>query len=158
MSKPNNRQTGERNRPKNQPAARQADVVSAAQTEVMAASWQGPLPPPATLREFDDVVPGAALRILDMAEKQSAHRIQIEKTVIDGDSRRADRGLVVGGNLAALIVTGGLIVMITRDPWAGASIIGTSVATLAGVFVYGTNTRRAERNRKAGRVPRAGES
>ena len=93
-----------------------------------------------------------------MAEKQSAHRIQIEKTVIDGDSRRADRGLVVGGILAALIVTGGLIVMITRDPWAGASIIGTSVATLAGVFVYGTNTRRAEWNRKAQKVPRTGKS
>ena len=157
MSKPRHRQSGEQNPPEDQPAARQADVVSAAQPEVMAASWQGPLPPPATLRGFEEIVPGAALRILEMAEKQSAHRIQMERAVIDGDSRRADRGLIVGGILAALIVTGGLIVMITKDPWAGASIIGTSVAALAGVFVYGTNTRRAERHRKAARLPRAGD-
>ncbi len=154
MSRPRRK----RNRSGNQTAVRQAEVVSDESVKVMAASWQGPLPPPATLRGFDEIVPRVARKILDMAEKQSVHRIQMEKTVVDGNSRRADRGLVVGGVLAALIVIGGLIVMIMRDPWAGASIIGTSVATLAGVFVYGTNTRRAERNRKAQRVPRTGES
>ena len=85
-------------------------------------------------------------------EAQVMHRLELEKGLIDKESRRADWGLAVGGILAGAIVIGGLIVMVTRDPWAGASIIGTSVAVIAGVFVYGTKIRSDERNRKYKRM------
>ena len=75
-------------------------------------------------------------------EAQVSHRMELEKK----QSQRADWGLWVGGILAGAIVIGGLVVMVVGDPWAGASIIGTSVAAIAGVFVYGTKIRRGERD------------
>lgn len=85
-------------------------------------------------------------------EAQVGHRMDLEKNLIDRESRRADWGLAVGGLIAGVIVIGALIVMVVGDSWAGASIIGTSVAAIAGVFVYGTKIRSDERNRKDERM------
>jgi uncharacterized membrane protein len=46
------------------------------------ASYSGPLPLPQQLQGYEEIVPGAADRIIRMAEKQSAHRIEIESKVI----------------------------------------------------------------------------
>src|SRR3989338_3375865 len=51
--------------------------------------FSGPLPPPEVLRQFDQVVPGAAERIIKMAEQQFAHRTELEKKVIDSDIRQS---------------------------------------------------------------------
>src|SRR5882757_310595 len=45
-------------------------------------SWRGPLPPPDILKGYNDAVPDGAERILRMAEKQSQHRMDMEKKVI----------------------------------------------------------------------------
>src|SRR5438874_4006878 len=52
----------------------------------------GPLPSPEDLGKYDIICPGAANRILTLAEKQSAHRQELERTVVQGGSARADRG------------------------------------------------------------------
>ncbi|MCS6811316.1 MAG: DUF2335 domain-containing protein [Tepidimonas sp.] len=46
--------------------------------EVSVAHWAGPLPPPATLEQFERIVPGAAQRLLAMAETEQKHRHAIE--------------------------------------------------------------------------------
>lgn len=112
----------------------------------------GPLPDPVQLRQYEEVLPGAAERIMSTFEAQVGHRMDLEKNLIDRESRRADWGLAVGGLIAGVIVIGALIVMVVGDSWAGASIIGTSVAAIAGVFVYGTKIRSDERNRKDERM------
>lgn len=108
----------------------------------------GPLPDPVQLRQYEEVLPSAAERIMSTFETQVGHRMELERK----QSQRADWGLAVGGILAGAIVIGGLVVMIVGDPWAGASIIGTSVAAIAGVFVYGTKIRRGERDREDERI------
>ena len=108
----------------------------------------GPLPDPVQLRQYEEVLPGSAERIMFTFEAQVGHRMELEQK----QSQRADWGLWVGGGLAGAIVIGGLVVMVVGDPWAGASIIGTSVAAIAGVFVYGTKIRRGERDREDERM------
>ncbi|WP_161936792.1 DUF2335 domain-containing protein [Tepidimonas taiwanensis] len=51
-----------------------------ADSRVVAASqqWLGPVPPPAALEGFERIVPGAAARILQMAEDEQRHRHAIE--------------------------------------------------------------------------------
>lgn len=138
------------------PLPTQAGHVSSEQeggTSKTSIYWSsGPLPDPVRLKQYNEVLPGSAERIMTAFEAQVMHRMELEKGLIDKESRRADWGLAVGGILAGAIVIGGLIVMVTRDPWAGASIIGTSVAVIAGVFVYGTKIRSDERNRKYERM------
>lgn len=47
---------------------------------MQAAAWSGPLPPPAALERFDQIIPGGADRILKLAEEQQAHRQALEKS------------------------------------------------------------------------------
>jgi uncharacterized membrane protein len=52
---------------KNLPA-KQLPQTPPEQTQMVAASFQGPLPPPSHLANYDAIVPGSAERILQMAE------------------------------------------------------------------------------------------
>ena len=106
---------------------------------------------PATLKQYDDIAPGSADRILSLFESQMKHRTDVEKRVV-GDSNRSYLGLAAGFILSVMIVLGGFYVMINVHPWAGASVIGTQIAVIAGVFVYGTRSRRDERDRKSERT------
>jgi uncharacterized membrane protein len=111
--------------------------------------FSGPVPPPAILREYEQIVPGAAKQILDQAEKQTDHRIEIEKQVIRSDIRRSWSGLWIAGIISILSISGGILLVLNGHDVAGATIATASVATLAGVFVYGTKQRQQERVEKA---------
>ena len=82
-----------------------------------------------------------------MAERQSEHRIQIDKMVITGGSKRSYLGLVAGFALSAMVVGGGIYLIATGHDWAGASLVGLNLAGLAGVFVYGSKSSRDEQLR-----------
>lgn len=121
---------------------------------VIAASYQqtqfsGPLPPPSILREYNEVDPTFAERIMTMTEKQSDHRRSLEQLAITSEIRRSWAGLCCG----FLIALAGLAVSAylgSIGQSAAASIIGGSTLVgLAGVFVYGTISRKQERQQKA---------
>ena len=148
-----------------QSAERRSDFVSenSQSVEIIAAYWEGPLPPPVALGQYEDVLPGSAERIMRMTEAQAEHRIQqernasqreddrvqIEKTAVVADSRRGYIGLIFGFVISLIIISVGAYIAVSVQPWVGASIIGGNIAGLAWVFVHGTNTRRRERERKA---------
>jgi len=56
----------------------------------------GPLPPPSMLAEYDRIIPGAAERILNLAEQQTKHRIELEKSAIRSEISRSWTGLWMG--------------------------------------------------------------
>lgn len=111
--------------------------------------YKGPLPPPEQLQEFDNVVPGAANRIMTLMEEQARHRMHLEKTVIEGDNRRANWGVVIGAAVAVLGLVLSFIMVMSGFGIYGTIIGVLDLATLVGVFVYGTNSRRKERENKA---------
>lgn len=53
-------------------------------------SYSGPLPPSSEMRKYDEITPGAADRILAMAEKEQAHRHASEVKENDVNERIAD--------------------------------------------------------------------
>ena len=109
------------------------------------ASWEGPLPPPAMLHGYDIVVPGAANRILEIAERQGEHRIQMEKVIIRGDSKRAYLGIAAAFALSVMVIGGGIYLIATGHDWAGVSLIGLNLVGLTGVFIYGSKNLRDDR-------------
>ena len=54
---------------------------------------QGPLPHPAVLKQYNDVVPGAAERIMRMAEQQAIHRQDLEAHIIRTDTLKSLLGM-----------------------------------------------------------------
>lgn len=106
----------------------------------------GPLPPPAVLKQYDDIVPGAADRILTMAESQSRHRRDLETKVINADTRNARLGLIFGFLIGMTGVVGGIVVILGgQGQILGGFISVGALAALVGVFVYGSTQRRKER-------------
>lgn len=118
--------------------------ISAAKFE----SFSGPLPHPGILKQFDDVVPGAAERIIKMAENQSEHRRNLEKSVIDSDIKRSKYGQVLGFIIAGI----GLVITAVIGVWGNPIVSGllgfTTLGSLVGVFVHGSNVRSKERIEK----------
>jgi uncharacterized membrane protein len=88
-----------------------------------------------------------------MAESQSAHRQELEKMVIQGDSL-SNQGQLFGFIVAMTVVIGGIGMIFAGKDVLGLSAILGSLATLTGVFVYGSNARRKEREKKLAEAKR----
>ena len=106
--------------------------------------WSGPTPSPEVLREYDTIVPGAAERIIAMAERQSAHRQNLENKAVDGGNSRAILGSVFGFVIGMAAVGGGIYLAVNGQETGGYAVMLTTVSTLAAVFVYGRRSARRE--------------
>ena len=91
---------------------------------------------------------------MGMAERQLNHRIELEKKVVGGDSTRSYLGLAAAFILSLIAICGSIYIIVQGHVWAGVAIFSIDIVALAGVFVYGTQVRRAERERKAERMPK----
>lgn len=63
------------------------------QAELVQVAWQGPLPPPEQLGEYERIVPGAAMRILAMAETAISGPIKNSAKLTDAEIEASKRGL-----------------------------------------------------------------
>lgn len=111
-------------------------------------SFSGPLPHPDVLRKFEEVVPGAAERIIKMAEEQSAHRKDLEQKVISSDIARSKWGQILGFVIAISGLIVSAVISIYGNAIAGGIIGVGTLASLVGVFMYGSTTRSKEREVK----------
>lgn len=104
--------------------------------------FQGPLPPPDFLERYEETLPGAAERILRMAELQLDHRHQYEDFAIKSDSKRADRGLLLGTLVAVMALGVAAYALFLGQPLIGAAIGIADIVGIAGVYVHGTRMWR----------------
>lgn len=123
------------------PAQSPSRRVSAIEVKGQYQEYQGPIPHPDILRGFEEIVPGAADRIIAMAEQQMAHRIDLEKSIVAHAHTRSYCGLAAGVVVTLTAIVGGCCVAPTQ-PWAGAVIATSGLAGLASVFVRAS--RRGE--------------
>ena len=137
-------------RKRKQAPTREPAVVNAIAAQIKA--FSGPLPPPGTLAEYNEVLPGAADRILTMAESQSDHRQGLEKYVVIGDSRRSSWGIVAGLAVAALAFGIAGYFAYLGHPVEGTVVVGVNLGSIIGVFVYGTRSRREERSQRVNKL------
>jgi uncharacterized membrane protein len=70
--------------------------------------WQGPLPPPAALQQFDHIVPNGAERIFAMVEQEQAHRLKYEADRLSAATSDYRRGSWMGFVLGILCVAGAI--------------------------------------------------
>ena len=128
----------------NQPASRQAEVVSTDSRRVMIAEeWSGPLPHPDTLERYESLIPGSGERFFKIFENEVRHRQKLENAEFDRESKRMDWGLVAAFSVVTMIIGAGAFLIFAGHDWAGACLIGVNIAGLAAVFISGSPLRRA---------------
>lgn len=112
-----------------------ADIVRVA--ALISSVFSGPLPPPEILQKYNEVLPGAAERILRMAESQHHHRQQLEKKVVESNTFSQMAGMVLGFVIAMTAIGGGIWLTSKGKSGAGLTSIIAALAALVGVFIYG---------------------
>lgn len=87
--------------------------------------WHGPLPPPKTLKEYNEVVSDGAEKIFEMAEKLADHKMDIQKTDIHEWYKQGARGMTYAYRicLAFLIISAILVLQ-------GYELAGTLIGTV----------------------------
>ena len=126
---------------KHQNAEEQALIHQSQQSVITHAemTYSGPLPHPKHLEKYEDVCPGAADRIIAMAEGQAKHRQNMEHFVIKANGRNSTLGVIIGGIVAVLAIGCG-----THIIESGYITMFGSLSTLVGVFIYGKRANRKE--------------
>jgi uncharacterized membrane protein len=115
-------------------------------------TFVGPLPHPDVLKKFEDIVPGAAKQIIEQANKQTDHRINIEKQVIQSDIRKSYLGLVFGFILGLVGIGGGIYATTLGHNVFGPLLSGGTLVSLVYAFIYGTKSRKEERSERMKRL------
>ncbi len=112
--------------------------------QVLGQIYQGPIPTPDVLKKYNVLLPGAADRILSMAEKEADHRHKMEERALEIESedlkaraRDSRWGQIFGFFIGIFTVVAGAYTATQGYQWPG-GLIGTSgVLGLVSVFVIG---------------------
>lgn len=108
----------------------------------------GPLPPPEQLAGYDKISPGFALRIVEMAEKQQNHGMEMDVKLSDAsieDRRKTTdaaiedqkRGMFLGALLLFVILGCALISGLYDKTAVAGFFLGAAVLNAIGLFVHG---------------------
>lgn len=113
-------------------------------TLVASTSYSGPIPPASELRKYEDILPGSADRILQMAERQSSHRQEMESRMLDASIKSEKAGQRFGFCIfIAVIIIGGILLWNEKDI-LGMSTLVTAVAGIVSLFIYGRHSAKKE--------------
>jgi uncharacterized membrane protein len=113
-----------------------------------AMQYSGPLPPPDALERYNQIVPGAAERIIAMAESQHAHRLGLERHVIESNVSAQKLGTILGFVVAMTAIIGGIWLIHEGKDAAGLASVLTSLGALVGVFLYSKHEQKKDLARK----------
>ena len=115
-------------------------------------SFSGPLPPPEVLEGYERVQVGLAARIMEMAEREQGHQHEIARQQIALAEResseamtRSKIGLYLGAVVAIAFVAAAAAIAFFGHPYPAMVLGLTSVASIAGVFVYGAREQQRGR-------------
>lgn len=123
------------------------------------ALWQGPLPHPSALRQYEEVLPGTAERILclaersmDLADRQSEQKHQAEMETIrslsnDNEKMHENtrRGQIVGGFVALFAFSTALGAVALGSPVVALAVVGATIATIVQALVVSGKHENDER-------------
>lgn len=90
--------------------------------------FSGPLPHPDTLEKYEKTCPGAANRIIKMAESQTNHRQKLEFKFMDSNVKNERLGMnysfiIVGG----FMLMGGILILMDKQAAGYLSLFGPAI-------------------------------
>ena len=119
--------------------------------------FSGPIPPPELLREYNKLIPNGAERILAMAERQEAHRHELEKAIVRAEIQQGRLGLILGFVVVMTMGIGGMLLIWHGDNVNGLAIVLSSLVGLVGSFVYSAKRKRSVAREQNEESPRGKE-
>lgn len=104
--------------------------------------YHGPIPHPNIIKQFEEILPGSADRIFKMAENEQNNRHELNDKIIKHKNFIESLGLIFGFVLAAMIIGGGIYLLLNDKSAKGFSLI------IGGVFAIITPFIITNKNKK----------
>jgi uncharacterized membrane protein len=109
---------------------------------IQRSSWQGPLPPPEILKDYNEAVPNGAERILKMVEVQSGCRQDLDRMATLTQLAESKRGQIFAFIIAMSFLIASFILILKGHEIFGTIIGSIDLVALVSVFIYGKYTQR----------------
>lgn len=93
----------------------------------MEQAWAGPLPDPVTLGYYEQVLPGAANRILTIAEETSTRHLLTADKLADAEIETAKTGQSLAFGLALIAFTAAIVFFSLGNTLAGGLFLSVPV-------------------------------
>lgn len=100
-------------------------------------AFQGPLPPPAMLAQYDDICPGFADRIVSLTERQQGHRIDIESRSVTASIWNERLGQIFAFIICMFTLVSSVWLISEDHAWSGSLLAGGTMTGLAYIFITG---------------------
>ena len=139
----------ERKEINDQPAESSENEVQTSQG--VSLQYSGPIPPPSILEGYERLLPGAADRILSMAEKEQQHRHQLEKDESVDNRLTVKRGAIFAFIITLSVVACGTYVIAIGKSGAGIAVILGALASLVSAFITGRTPKKSKISKKINR-------
>jgi uncharacterized membrane protein len=116
-----------------------AQVVSVVREE----RFSGPIAHPRHLREYEEICPGAADRIISMAEQELSSQREIAKTIVDAEVKNRHFGMWAGLLAFGFLVSGAIVSVIFNQNVLAFFFLSAAAIGVVGKFIDG---RRSDLN------------
>lgn len=100
-------------------------------------AFSGPIAHPRHLREYDDILPGSADRIVCMAEKAQEHNQAMEKKLVDGNIQTSQHAMYLGFVVLIFLIIGAVYAGMNGNNTLAGLLLGTSVIGGAATLIRG---------------------
>lgn len=121
--------------------------------QMVAAHYSAPFPPATELEHYEAIYPGFSKILMDRYVKQSDHRMDLERKVVDSGIKNTARGQLFAFLLSLItILIGAFLIYLDKDILGISAILG-ALATLVGIFIYGNKSKKDERIKKSSANP-----
>lgn len=125
------------------PQGSRREIVRRITSVVYSEQFSGPIAHPRHLREYEDILPGTADRIVSMAERQSAHLIEMNKAAFEAEKEDRKRGMLFGlGAFVLLIGCAFGSLFVTESPIIPGLFLGAAAVGGVALFVNGRGGSR----------------
>lgn len=115
------------------------------------AEFVGPLPPPQVLQGYEQACPGAASRVIEMAEKEGLHRRAQEDKIVDAQVESMRRqfmeariGQILAFAVAVFFLGCGTYTVVSGYPIAGSFFSAIGLGGIVTTFIIGRDRPKNE--------------
>lgn len=122
----------------------QRSILVSQKQEIHSIEYSGVLPPPAMLAQYDQIEKGFADRIITMAEKQQAHRFELEKEGLESMFKRDRRIQWIAWLLIALFIVWGFTLLALGRKIGGYGALGIVITS----FIAGWAINKRSKSKK----------
>ena len=126
------------------PGGRQSLLKLVTQVVSVSERHSGPLPPPHQLQEYENILPGSAERIFRIAEREQAHRHEMQHTemglrseAVDHVKSREKHGQFIGAILSLGVLALSTYLASEKQYWLSVALTTANLVAIAGVFALG---------------------